>query len=1043
MNLYVSTVVWAGDAIAANPAAKRRMMFIAFFMVVVVCVWCVVDALTGAGIYLNPIGNRAMNPWMVNTCIMNIDVREYLRTNPISVHESTLSGDGRDCFLYFPKNPDGTGFVVFTQDDIFLSLYKSIFRNLVKDGSGDVAFNIDGVEVGESGAVSVRWPDAVRLSDGQFANHVRRSVWESDREEFERAVSGIASQVEGRIGGLSGNSALDYPGTVEIQSSLTKLLGDGSPHIYANFPCASGFMWCFKQGHDVQDGVDDALVGDVPPKHAHPNASAEATTRPFGVNRGGGRSMGRFTVGRRDMVSQDATYGPTAGTSFGAPELAPTLDGQPTFPLSGQNILGFRDKARTHNNIPPCTNVHVRYGKWLEEAGRGTPRAAQAESEELAWNPAEVQHRSLRVPELDEFTVDDLTGKDCMLRMTLDEETGEAKLMRQDIQTFLGIFSDDAGRRLSMDIGETNIPLGKLLAPKLDSELVPRREYMSWHAKKLAQMEALSARIAELEDMLGARKPAVYAGRVVISTTDATERDVVAHYGGKRWRRIENFLRGVDAESAEEERGFGQKLGEEHVCLRSSNIPIHAHGGTLKTASDTGPASWIESGRSGRETQVVNSESPSTVDSATDVRNVGVEYQLGPLGCVHGTTVAMPHDNMPPHREVYIWECVEATDSEMQASGEPDEGFCEVVWDANGGVMEAESPFQFVGKGESILVGRTAISREGHEFHGWMEAATGAVWFGADGSKEVDDTSILGKTVLTAMWTPREVTVTFDSQGGSFPCTGCGTINIRKYLYGQRLGALPTPICCADGWGEETKFDAWLDEGGGRICPDTLALGDATYRASYSGFVHYRNINGVEMPSLGTFTDFKCGDEEHPDKRCLMTERRLAFDQDWEIVVKVVTGEDVSTNQEIFATDSGANMEFGVIRESEENGGRNRFGWELATGWTGPGSPQGGDGGICGEHVIVLPNTEYTVKVQHISLGSDLHRFVCSVLEPGSDTWTVDMDRTRELHIGDGSIVFGADEDNPLEWWRGSIVLSESHITVAGCRYMFKLEQEA
>lgn len=51
---------------------------------------------------------------MVNSSTMNIDVREYLRINPISVHELTLSGDGKDCFLYFPKNDNGTGYDVYT-----------------------------------------------------------------------------------------------------------------------------------------------------------------------------------------------------------------------------------------------------------------------------------------------------------------------------------------------------------------------------------------------------------------------------------------------------------------------------------------------------------------------------------------------------------------------------------------------------------------------------------------------------------------------------------------------------------------------------------------------------------------------------------------------------------------------------------------------------------------------------------------------------------------------------------------------------------------
>ena len=29
----------------------------------------------------------------------------------------------------------------------------------------------------------------------------------------------------------------------------------------------------------------------------------------------------------------------------------------------------------------------------------------------------------------------------------------------------------------------------------------------------------------------------------------------------------------------------------------------------------------------------------------------------------------MPHDNMPPYREVYIWECTEITDEEEQILG--------------------------------------------------------------------------------------------------------------------------------------------------------------------------------------------------------------------------------------------------------------------------------------------------------------------------------------------------------------------------------------
>ena len=40
---------------------------------------------------------------MVNSSTMNVDVREYLRINPISVHELTLSDSSSDCFLVFDQ----------------------------------------------------------------------------------------------------------------------------------------------------------------------------------------------------------------------------------------------------------------------------------------------------------------------------------------------------------------------------------------------------------------------------------------------------------------------------------------------------------------------------------------------------------------------------------------------------------------------------------------------------------------------------------------------------------------------------------------------------------------------------------------------------------------------------------------------------------------------------------------------------------------------------------------------------------------------------
>ena len=69
--------------------------------------------------------------------------------------------------------------------------------------------------------------------------------------------------------------------------------------------------------------------------------------------------------------------------------------------------------------------------------------------------------------------------------------------------------------------------------------------------------------------------PLNYIGRIIISHTDDTEQKVIANYGGKRWRRIENFLRGVGEKDPNNI--IGQKTGEEYVALRESNIPVHSH----------------------------------------------------------------------------------------------------------------------------------------------------------------------------------------------------------------------------------------------------------------------------------------------------------------------------------------------------------------------------------------------------------------------------------------------------------------------------------
>ena len=77
--------------------------------------------------------------------------------------------------------------------------------------------------------------------------------------------------------------------------------------------------------------------------------------------------------------------------------------------------------------------------------------------------------------------------------------------------------------------------------------------------------------------MIASVPPLNYIGRIIISYTDDTEQKVMAKYGGKRWMRIENFLRGVADGDTSDINTPGRKLGEDFVALRESNVPIHQH----------------------------------------------------------------------------------------------------------------------------------------------------------------------------------------------------------------------------------------------------------------------------------------------------------------------------------------------------------------------------------------------------------------------------------------------------------------------------------
>lgn len=109
----------------------------------------------------------------------------------------------------------------------------------------------------------------------------------------------------------------------------------------------------------------------------------------------------------------------------------------------------------------------------------------------------------------------------------------------------LDIFSDKTNKELSTKDGSMN----ELLMKLLDGLLMPVSEFMQWYDQASKRLDAIEGKIEIAEQLCKSVPPLNYIGRIIISYTDDTEQKVIANYGGKRWKRIENFLRGVNMDT--------------------------------------------------------------------------------------------------------------------------------------------------------------------------------------------------------------------------------------------------------------------------------------------------------------------------------------------------------------------------------------------------------------------------------------------------------------------------------------------------------------
>ena len=108
----------------------------------------------------------------------------------------------------------------------------------------------------------------------------------------------------------------------------------------------------------------------------------------------------------------------------------------------------------------------------------------------------------------------------------------------------LDIFATQTNNELSTDEGT----MQELLMKHLDRILMPKSEFLQWYVQKLDALKEIEQKIAVAQGLVVSVPPLNYVGRIIVSYTDDTEKKVIASYGGKSWRRIENFLRGVNVD---------------------------------------------------------------------------------------------------------------------------------------------------------------------------------------------------------------------------------------------------------------------------------------------------------------------------------------------------------------------------------------------------------------------------------------------------------------------------------------------------------------
>ena len=168
------------------------------------------------------------------------------------------------------------------------------------------------------------------------------------------------------------------------------------------------------------------------------------------------------------------------------------IDGDLTYPLSGLNVLDWRNSDRTHNNIPPSYNIFIRYrdsgitSRNLESSNddNGKYQENQFNLNEITEKydemcSVEAHYESDFVDELEKYEKEYLTEHDYILRIETQNDGMELK--KQTVDMLSSIFSKYSYVNLGCKLDNGNfITINDILKVILDDELLRINEYYKW-----------------------------------------------------------------------------------------------------------------------------------------------------------------------------------------------------------------------------------------------------------------------------------------------------------------------------------------------------------------------------------------------------------------------------------------------------------------------------------------------------------------------------------------------------------------------------------